>query len=112
MVRNETGAEQPLFAGVIRSAGLITYGGYNRFHIELQSGTIQMDRVKRSRSFQDVDQTYSQVAQRVASGYEDGAVIPTVGLDKPLGVPGDPISGDRLGVFEAHGELVRRRGGA
>lgn len=36
MVRNETGAEQPLFAGVIRSAGLITYGGYNRFHIELQ----------------------------------------------------------------------------
>ena len=87
MVRDESGAEQPLFAGVINSADLITYGGYNLFHIELQSGTIQMDRVKRSRSFQDVDQTYSQVAQRVASGYEDGAVIPTVGLDKPLGVP-------------------------
>ena len=87
MVRDETGAEQPLFAGVIRSAGLITYGGYNRFRIELQSGTIQMDQVKRSRSFQDVAQTYSQVAQRVASGYEDGAVIPTVGLDKPLEVP-------------------------
>ena len=87
MVRDETGAEQPLFAGVIRSAGLITYGGYNRFRIELQSGTIQMDRVKRSRSFQDVAQTYSQVAQRVASGYEDGAVIPTVGLDKPLEAP-------------------------
>ena len=87
MVRDETGAEQPLFAGVIRSAGLITYGGYNRFRIELQSGTIQMDQVKRSRSFQDVAQTYSQVAQRVASGYEDGAVIPTVGLDKSLEVP-------------------------
>ena len=87
MVRDETGAEQPLFAGVIRSAGLITYGGYNRFRIELQSGTIQMDQVKRSRSFQDVAQTYSQVAQRVASGYEDGAVIPTVGLDKPLEAP-------------------------
>ena len=87
MVRDETGAEQPLFAGVIHSAGLITYGGYNRFRIELQSGTIQMDQVKRSRSFQDVAQTYSQVAQRVASGYEDGAVIPTVGLDKPLEVP-------------------------
>ena len=87
MVRDETGAEQPLFAGVINSADLITYGGYNLFHIELQSGTIQMDQVKRSRSFQDVDQTYSQVAQRVASGYEDGAVIPTVGLNKPLGVP-------------------------
>ena len=87
MVRDETGAEQPLFAGVIRSAGLITYGGYNRFRIELQSGTIQMDQVKRSRSFQDVAQTYSQVAQRVASGYEDGAVIPTVGLDKPLEIP-------------------------
>ena len=87
MVHDETGAEQPLFAGIIRTAGLITYGGYNRFHIELQSGTIQMDQVKRSRSFQNVGQTYSEVAQRVASGCENGAVIPTVGLDKPLGVP-------------------------
>lgn len=87
MVHDETGAEQPLFAGIIRTAGLITYGGYNRFHIELQSGTIQMDQVKRCRSFQDVGQTYSEVAQRVASGHPNGAVIPTVGLDKPLGVP-------------------------
>ena len=87
LVQDETGAEQPLFSGIIRTAGLITYGGYNRFHIELQSGTIQMDQVKRSRSFQNVGQTYSEVAQRVASGCENGAVIPTVGLDKPLGVP-------------------------
>ena len=87
MARDESGVEQPLFAGIIRTAGLVTYGGYNRFRIELQTGTIQMDQVKRSRSFQDVGQTYSQVAQRVASGYEDGAVIPTVGLDKPLGIP-------------------------
>ena len=87
LARDETGAEQPLFAGIIHTAGLVTYGGYNRFRIELQSGTILMDCVKKSRSFQDVGQTYSQVAQRVASGYEDGAVIPTVGQDKPLGVP-------------------------
>ena len=87
LARDETGAEQPLFAGIIHTAGLVTYGGYNRLRIELQSGTILMDRVKKSRSFQDVGQTYSQVAQRVASGYEDGAVIPTVGQDKPLGVP-------------------------
>ena len=32
-------------------------------------------------------QTYSEVAQQVASGHPNGAVIPTVGLDKPLGVP-------------------------
>ena len=87
MARDESGVEQPLFAGIIRTADLVTYGGYNRFRIELQTGTIQMDQVKRSRSFQDVGQTYSQVAQRVASEYEDGAVIPTVGLDKPLGIP-------------------------
>ena len=87
MARDESGVEQPLFAGIIHTAGLVTYGGYNRLRIELQSGTILMDRVKKSRSFQDVGQTYSQVAQRVASGYEDGAVIPTVGQDKPLGVP-------------------------
>ena len=87
MARDESGVEQPLFAGIIHTAGLVTYGGYNRLRIELQSGTILMDRVKKSRSFQDVGQTYSQVAQRVASGYENGAVIPTVGQDKPLGVP-------------------------
>lgn len=87
LAQDESGVEQPLFAGIIRTAGLVTYGGYNRFRIELQTGTIQMDQVKRSRSFQDVGQPYSQVAQRVASGYEDGAVIPTVGLDKPLGIP-------------------------
>ena len=46
-----------------------------------------MDRVKRSRSFQDVKETYSQIAQKVASEYPDGAVIPTVGLDNPMGVP-------------------------
>ena len=57
LVQDETGAEQPLFSGIIRTAGLITYGGYNRFHIELQSGTILMDQVKRSRSFQEVGQT-------------------------------------------------------
>lgn len=87
LAQDESGVEQPLFAGIIRTAGLVTYSGYNRFRIELQTGTIQMDQVKRSRSFQDVGQTYSQVAQRVASGYDDGAVIPTVGLDKPLGIP-------------------------
>lgn len=87
LARDETGAEQPLFAGIIRTAGLVTYGGYNRLRIELQSGTILMARVKKNRSFQDVGQTYSQVAQRVASGYEDGAVISTIGQDKPLGVP-------------------------
>ena len=87
LAQDESGAEQPLFAGIIRTASLITYGEYTRFRIELQSGTIQMDRVKRSRSFQDVKETYSQIAQKVASEYPDGAVIPTVGLDNPLGVP-------------------------
>ena len=87
LAQDESGAEQPLFAGIIRMASLITYGEYTRFRIELQSGTIQMDQVKRSRSFQDVKETYSQIAQKVASEYPDGAVIPTVGLDNPLGVP-------------------------
>ena len=87
LAQDESGAEQPLFAGIIRTASLITYGEYTHFRIELQSGTIQMDQVKRSRSFQDVKETYSQIAQKVASEYPDGAVIPTVGLDKPLGVP-------------------------
>ena len=84
---DETGAEQCLFAGVIREAELVRVGGYNRFHVELLSGTCLMDREVRSRSFQDVGRTYSQVAGQVCSEYSGGAAICTVGEDKTLGKP-------------------------
>lgn len=84
---DESGAERCLFAGVIREAELVRVGGYNRFHVELLSGTCLMDREVRSRSFQDVGQTYSQVAQQVCSEYSGGAAICTVGEDKTLGQP-------------------------
>ena len=84
---DESGAEKCLFAGVIREAELVRVGGYNRFHVELLSGTCLMDREVRSRSFQDVGRTYSQVAQQVCSEYGGGAAICTVGEDKTLGQP-------------------------
>lgn len=84
---DESGAEKCLFAGVIREAELVRVGGYNRFHVELLSGTCLMDREVRSRSFQDVGRTYSQVAQQVCSAYSGGAAICTVGEDKTLGHP-------------------------
>ena len=84
---DESGAEKCLFAGVIREAEMVRVGGYNRFHIELLSGTCLMDREVRSRSFQDVGRTYSQVAQQVCSEYSGGAAICTVGEDKTLGHP-------------------------
>ena len=84
---DESGAEKCLFAGVIREAEMVRVGGYNRFHVELLSGTCLMDREVRSRSFQDVSQTYSQVAQQVCSEYSGGAAICTVGEDKTLGQP-------------------------
>lgn len=84
---DESGAEKCLFAGVIREAELVRVGGYNRFHVELLSGTCLMDREVRSRSFQDVNRTYSQVAQQVCSEYSGGAAICTVGEDKTLGQP-------------------------
>ena len=84
---DESGAEKCLFAGVIREAELVRVGGYNRFHVELLSGTCLMDREVRSRSFQDVGRTYSQVAQQVCSEYSGGAAICTVGEDKTLGQP-------------------------
>ena len=46
-----------------------------------------MDREVRSRSFQDVGRTYSQVAGQVCSEYSGGAAICTVGEDKTLGKP-------------------------
>lgn len=84
---DESGAEKCLFAGVIREAEMVRVGGYNRFHVELLSGTCLMDREVRSRSFQDVSRTYSQVAQQVCSEYSGGAAICTVGEDKTLGHP-------------------------
>ena len=84
---DESGAGKCLFAGVIREAELVRVGGYNRFHVELLSGTCLMDREVRSRSFQDVGRTYSQVAQQVCSEYSGGAAICTVGEDKTLGQP-------------------------
>jgi len=84
---DESGAEKCLFAGVIREAELVRVGDYNRFHVELLSGTCLMDREVRSRSFQDVGRTYSQVAQQVCSEYSGGAAICTVGEDKTLGKP-------------------------
>lgn len=84
---DETGAEKCLFAGVIREAKLVRVGGYNRFHVELLSGTCLMDQEVRSRSFQDVGRTYSQVAEQVCSEYTGGAAICTVGEDKTLDQP-------------------------
>ena len=84
---DKSGVEKCLFAGVIREAEMVRVGGYNRFHVELLSGTCLMDREVRSRSFQDVGQTYSQVAQQVCSEYSGGAAICTVGEEKTLGQP-------------------------
>lgn len=84
---DESGMERCLFAGVIREASLVSVDGYSRFHVELLSGTCLMDREIRSRSFQDVSHTYSQVAEQICSEYNGGAAICTVGEDKTLGRP-------------------------
>lgn len=87
LTMDESGAEKCLFAGVIREAELVRVGGYHRFHVELLSGTCLMDQEVRSRSFQDVSRTYSQVAEQVCAAYNGGAAICTVGEDKTLGKP-------------------------
>lgn len=84
---DESGMEKCLFAGVIREASLVSVNGYSRFHVELLSGTCLMDKEIRSRSFQDVGYTYSEVAQQVCSEYNGGAAICTVGEDKSLERP-------------------------
>lgn len=83
----ESGAERSLFAGVIQEAELVYVGEYWRLHVRLQSGTILLDREKRSRSFQEVEQTFSQVAERVVSTYQGGAVITSVGETTALKRP-------------------------
>lgn len=84
---DDTGAEKCLFAGVIRDAELVSVGGYSCFHIELLSGTCLMDQAIRSRSFQNVSQTYSQIAEQVVSEYPGGAAITSVGEDLTIDRP-------------------------
>lgn len=85
---DENGIEKCLFSGVIREANLVSVDGYSLFHVELLSGTCLMDREIRSRSFQDVGRTYSQVAEQICSEYSGGAAICTVGekntLERPV----------------------------
>ena len=81
------GGETPLFSGVIQHAELVSAGDYHRLRVELASGSVLLDQELRSRSFQSVDQTYSQVARRVVSGHPHGAVICTVGGEQTLERP-------------------------
>ncbi|MFI3212246.1 MAG: hypothetical protein R3Y24_02795 [Eubacteriales bacterium] len=77
----------PIFSGFIEKVSLFKKNGVDYFSIEVFSGSVQLDRKKKKRSFQDVNMTYADVISKILSEYENGYAYCTVGEDKKIGKP-------------------------
>jgi hypothetical protein len=79
-------ASETIFAGVIKEAQIQVDNGVYELTAILVSASCELDLEKRSRSFQDVGMTYSQVIHSVLLRYADAdcAMVPA---DKPIGMP-------------------------
>ncbi|GFI03478.1 contractile injection system protein, VgrG/Pvc8 family [Lachnospiraceae bacterium 64-25] len=84
--RKEDGKEEILFSGVIRRLELDEEGDYASLRLWAASHTWRMDIQRKSRSFQDLSQTYREVAETVLEDYQGVAVwnIPDRQLTHPL----------------------------
>lgn len=77
--------EEKLFTGIVQSAELIEEGQYTTLSLKAVSYTWKMDIKRKSRSFQNLSQTYKEVAEAVVQEY--GADVAWNLNDKPLEHP-------------------------
>lgn len=80
------GKEEILFSGVIRRVELAEEGNYAVLRLWAVSNTWKMDIERKSRSFQDLSQTYRKVAETVLGDYQGTLVwnLPDQQLVHPL----------------------------
>lgn len=71
----ESGKDKLLFVGVIGELSIFQEGMVYRFKIKLYSATLLMDLEKKSRSFQNTEQTYYDLINRIVSEYDGGGII-------------------------------------
>lgn len=77
-----------LFSGILQDVDLREENGFARLRGSLVSGTVLLDTVLKSRSFQDVSLTYRQVIEMVLQDTADAGVIFAAGtFDRPIGLP-------------------------
>lgn len=84
---NEDGSRpaQPFFSGYIEDVTFISESGYHLMELKLYSGTIALDRGKKSASYQDVSKSYADILRLAIKNTEKAAAICTVGKDeKPV----------------------------
>ena len=81
----EAEKEEVLFAGIIRKMELAEEGSYAVLKLEALSTTWEMDLERKSRSFQNLAQTYKEIAQEILKEYQ-GRLIWNV-PDRPLTYP-------------------------
>ena len=86
IVNKEDGKEEILFSGAIRRMELAEEGNYAVLRIWAVSNTWKMDIERKSRSFQDLSQTYREVVETVLGDYQGTLVwnIPDKQLVHPL----------------------------
>lgn len=81
-------AGESLFSGILQDVRLQEENGFARLRASLVSGTILLDTVLKSRSFQDVSMTYRDVVEAVLKDTpEAGAIFATGTFDRAIGLP-------------------------
>lgn len=80
--------EEPIFCGIVHEIGIVKENTYYYVEVEAISGTYQLDREKKSRSFQNVQMTYSAVVETVLKDTKAaGVVFPMEEADVPIEKP-------------------------
>ncbi len=89
-----------VFGGVFTSVKVSGMGDTCYVEAEGRTRSILMDQKKRSRSFQDVDMTYSQLAQIILLEYTDAKIL--------LSIPDDPIGEIAVQYRETDWQFLKR----
>ena len=82
-----TDHESPIYCGLIEMVSLFRQDDIDYFEISVVSGSKLMDKIKKKRSFQDVQMTYEELVTQIVNEYPDGATICTVGQTQKIGIP-------------------------
>lgn len=85
-VRLLAGKDTTLFCGQMTKIRMDHIGRTAKIHLEAKSGSYKLDQVPESRSFQDGNENYAEVAQYVTE-CAGGRIICTEGKDREIGKP-------------------------
>jgi hypothetical protein len=86
LTKDEQDKEEIVFSGIIEKIEQQKEKGIDKVKLQVVTKSIILDRQEKSRSFQNINQTYEEIAKEILKEYS-GAVIATVGEKVPIGKP-------------------------